>query len=66
MATAVGTSGWNTLGMMKLGLSWSSVTTPAIASAAASIISTVTSVARASRRPRKTPGKASTLLIWLG
>ena len=30
------------------------------------LISMVTSLARASSRPRNTPGKASTLLIWLG
>src|SRR3546814_175377 len=65
-ATAFGTSGWKTLGMMKLGCNSSSVTTCAIASAARSSISIVTSLARASSRPRKTPGKASTLLIWLG
>src|SRR3712207_7852359 len=31
-----------------------------------SSIPSLISVARASRRPRKTPGNASTLLIWLG
>ena len=44
----------------------SSLTQWAIASAAPSSIAVVTSRARASSRPRKTPGKASTLLIWLG
>ena len=52
--------------MMKFGLSSSSLTTSAIASAARSSMSMVTSDARASSRPRKTPGKASTLLIWFG
>ena len=65
-ATALGTSGWKTVGMMKFGLSSSSLTTCAIASAARSSISMVISWARASSRPRKTPGKASTLLIWFG
>ena len=38
----------------------------AMASAAASFMLSVISVARASRAPRKMPGKASTLLIWFG
>src|SRR5262249_47713974 len=41
-------------------------TTAAIASAAASFMPSVTRVAPASSAPRKNPGKASTLLIWLG
>ena len=65
-ATAPGTSGWNTEGTMKLGFSSSSVTTWAMAAAAPSSMSMLISWARASSRPRKTPGKASTLLIWLG
>lgn len=41
-------------------------TTSASATAAASFISSVMLVAPASIAPRKTPGKASTLLIWFG
>ena len=37
-----------------------------MASAAASFMASVMSVARMSRAPRKTPGKASELLIWFG
>src|SRR5262249_5254331 len=65
-AHALCTAGWETVGMMKFGLSSSSLTTWAIASAARRSISVVISLARASSRPRKTPGNASTLLIWLG
>ena len=43
----------------------SSPTRSARAFAAASFISSLMSLARASRAPRKMPGKASTLLIWL-
>ena len=43
-----------------------SATRPARASAAASFMRVVMLVARASRAPRKTPGKARLLLIWLG
>jgi malate dehydrogenase (oxaloacetate-decarboxylating) len=42
------------------------VSVEAIASAAASCISWLTVVARTSSAPRKTPGNASTLLIWFG
>ena len=42
------------------------MTTLASAWAAASSIVEVISADRASSSPRKTPGKASTLLIWLG
>jgi outer membrane PBP1 activator LpoA protein len=45
---------------------WSAATTPAIAWAAASFISSVTALARLSSSPRKNPGKTSALLIWLG
>ena len=55
-ATAAVTSGSKTLGMMKLAFSWSSRTTAASASAAASSIPSLISVARASSRPRNTPG----------
>src|ERR1700753_3880172 len=37
-----------------------------MASAAASFMGSVIWAARTSRAPRNTPGKASTLLIWLG
>src|SRR5512136_336340 len=43
-----------------------SLTIPARAWAAASFMSSVIREARASRAPRKMPGKASTLLIWFG
>ncbi len=43
-----------------------SPTRPAMALAAASFIDSVIAVARASKAPRKMPGNASTLLIWLG
>jgi hypothetical protein len=65
-ATAGVTLGSKTLGTMTVGLSLSSPTTSAIARAAASAISSVNSSALTSSMPRKTPGKASTLLIWLG
>ena len=58
--------GGRRVGMMKFGFSSSSLTTSAIASAARSSMSVVISEARASSRPRKTPGNASTLLIWFG
>jgi hypothetical protein len=51
--------------MIRDGLS-SSTTTPARASAAASFIDSVTREARTRSAPAKMPGKASTLLIWLG
>ena len=60
------TSVWKTLGMMKAAWSSSALTVSAMAWAARSSISVVTWEAPASSRPRKTPGKASTLLIWLG
>ena len=44
----------------------SSATTAASASAAASFIPSVIEVARTASAPRKMPGNASTLLIWLG
>src|SRR5699024_29166 len=44
----------------------SSDTRSARARAAAIFMASLMSLARASRAPRKMPGKASTLLIWLG
>lgn len=44
----------------------SPATTAASASAAASFIVSVMAEARTWRAPAKMPGKASTLLIWLG
>ena len=68
-ATASATAG-ATRRSSGLGTTWpgarSSPTTAAIAPAAASFISSVIAVAPASMAPRNTPGKASTLLIWLG
>ena len=52
--------------MMYSGSISSSVTTEAIARAAASFISSLIVLARTSRAPRNIPGKASTLLIWFG
>ena len=51
---------------MKSSQSSSLETRAASASAAASFISSVMRVARASRAPLKMPGKATTLLIWFG
>src|SRR5579875_3816449 len=64
-ATAVATRGSSGLGTIRSGAS-SSPTTEKIASAAATIIFWVILLAPASRAPRKTPGNASTLLIWFG
>src|SRR5213078_5314859 len=64
-ATAGATRGSRALGTIASGRS-SSATTPAIAPAAATFMPWVIRVARAARAPRNTPGKASTLLIWLG
>jgi hypothetical protein len=68
-ATAAATAGANRssngLGTTQSSAS-SPATTEASASAAASFIPSVTALARTSRAPRKIPGKASTLLIWLG
>jgi hypothetical protein len=63
-ATALTTAGSKTLGTMNDGLG--SSTTSAIAVEAASSMASVMSRACASSRPRKIPGKASTLLIWFG
>ena len=63
-ATAGATPGWKTLGTISSAVGCS--TRAAIAYAAASFISSVTWRAPQSRAPRKIPGKASTLLIWLG
>src|SRR5207302_699829 len=56
----------NTLGMMYSGPSSLRLTEAASAWAAASFISSLTVRARESSRPRKKPGKQSTLLIWFG
>ena len=61
-ATAFGTSGWKTVGMMKLALSSSSLTTCAMAYAAFSSISVVIAEARASSSPRRTWWKPQ--LLW--
>ena len=55
-----------TLGTMYSSLSSSGAMQPAIAFAAASFIGSLMSRARASSAPRKMPGNANTLLIWLG
>src|SRR5690606_31035131 len=65
-ATKLLTSGWKTLGTMSLAPSAAGVRTAARALAAAASMSMVATPAGASRSPRKTPGNASTLLIWLG
>ena len=52
--------------MMYSAFSSSSLTRPASASAAAIFISSLMSLARTSSAPRKMPGNAETLLIWLG
>src|SRR5262249_56662665 len=65
-ATAGATLWLNTLGMMYSSCSSCRLTMEAMAWAAAIFISSVTRRARQSRRPRKKPGKHSTLLIWLG
>src|SRR5262249_49068456 len=69
-ATAVATSGatsrLKTLGITYSGDSSSGLTTAAIASAAASFISSLIDEARTSSAPRKMPGNARTLLIWFG
>ena len=62
-ATAGATSRSKTLGTMYSGLSSSGFTTDAIAWAAASFMPSSIAEARTSRAPRKTPGKARTLLI---
>ena len=55
-----------TLGMTYSSCSSSSPITPAMARAAARFIGSLIAVADAESAPRKMPGKASTLLIWLG
>ena len=65
-ATAGPTRGSNAAGMMYSAVSSSSPINSASARAAASFISSLISLARTSNAPRKMPGKASTLLIWLG
>ena len=65
-ATAGTTRGSKGLGMMFSSDSSSSGMTAARAMAAAIFISSLMSLARTSSAPRKMPGKASTLLIWLG
>jgi hypothetical protein len=55
-----------TLGITYSGPSSSSMMTDAIACPAATFIPSVIPLARTSSAPRKTPGNASTLLIWLG
>src|SRR5690606_37368979 len=64
-ATAGATRSSNGLGTIRSGRN-ASPTTPAMASAAATFIPSVIRVARAASAPLNTPGKASTLLIWLG
>src|SRR5712691_9915466 len=66
LATAGATFLLKTLGMMYSGPSSCFATQEAMACAAASFISSLTSRARMSRSPRKKPGKQSTLLIWFG
>src|SRR5262249_54952191 len=63
-ATAGATVLLNTLGMMYSGPSSVLSTHDAIAWAAAIFISSLTSRARESSRPRNSPGKHRTLLIW--
>src|SRR5262249_47434526 len=65
-ATAGATFLLNTLGMMYSGPSSCLPTQEAMAWAAASFISSLTSRARISSRPRKEPGKHGTVLIWFG
>ena len=65
-ATVFATRSSNAAGMMYSSDSSSSEMRPASASAAASFISSLISEARTSNTPRKIPGNASTLLIWLG
>src|SRR5438309_334019 len=69
-ATACATAGatWRlkTDGMTYSGCSSSGPTTSAIALAAASFMPSVMTRAPQSSTPRKSPGKQSTLLIWLG
>ena len=65
-ATALPTRGSKAFGMIYSALSSSSETSSASACAAAIFISSLMSLARTSKTPRKMPGKASTLLIWLG
>ena len=66
VATASATSRLNTLGITYSGPSSSSAITDAIAWPAATFMPSVIVLARTSSAPRKTPGKASTLLIWFG
>ena len=63
--TAPGTRGSNGEGMTRSSRR-SSPTSSARAVAAATFIPSVIAVACTSKAPRKMPGKASTLLIWLG
>src|SRR6266508_2121844 len=65
-ATAGATALLKTLGMMYSSPSSLRLTHAASARAAPSFISSLTARARASSRPRKKPGKQSTLLIWFG
>ena len=65
-ATASFTRGSNAAGRIYSGFSSSSLTSPAIAYAAATFISSLISDARTSRAPRKIPGKHSTLFTWFG
>jgi len=65
-ATAGATLLLKTLGMMYSSQSSLRLTQAASPRAAASFISSLTIRARASSKPRKNPGKQSTLLIWLG
>ena len=58
--------GWNTVGMMKLGLSSLVPTTIAIASGRPQQHVHGHLVGAGVEEAWKTPGKASTLLIWLG
>src|SRR5204863_348344 len=65
-ATAGATFLLKTLGMMYSSLSSLRLTHAERARAAATFISSLTACARESSKPRKKPGKHSTLLIWFG
>lgn len=66
MLTTSATLGSNASGRILTSLTSSSGTRLAIASAAASFISSVICLARPSRAPLKIPGNAITLFTWLG